>query len=166
MQYMKTESGMLARVETACRTPLNVKLDQDPEMDLKPGTRCELDIRGYSGEFRIFQNESDLREYAEEKHDISSTEVVKPVGTYIPPVGWSSDNSWQKPTIIFTGVVQGGTHYSSADEDEPNYSLVVKTFDMVFDLKVRYDGKVWIGDYVCGNASLHATVKHKEKEKK
>ena len=164
MKYIKTESGMLARVETTCRAPLNVQLDQDSEMDLKPGTRCELDIRGYSGDFRLFQYEGDLYEYAGEKYDIHSTEVVKPVGTYIPPKGWSVDNSWQKPTIVFSGVVQDGIYYSSAAEDKPNYSLAVKTFDMVFDLKLRYDGKVRIGDYVCGQAWLYATMKHKEKK--
>ena len=164
MKYMKTEDGMLARVETSCRSPLNVRLDQDSEMDLKPGTRCELDIRGYSGDFRIFQDKIDFYEYAEEKYDIRSTEVVKPVGTYIPPRGWSMDDSWQKPAIVFSGVVQGGGYYSTTDKNKPNYSLEIKTFDMVFDFKVRYDGKVRVGDYVCGEALLYATMKHKEKK--
>ncbi len=164
MKYMKTEAGSLARVETSSRAPLNVELDQNSEMDSKQGTRCELDIRAYSGDFMIFQREDEFRVYAEKQYHISGTEVVMPIGTYIPKTGWTEDDSWQKPTIAFSGVVQGGAYYSNAKEDSPNYSLEIKTFDMVFDFKVRYDGKVMIGDYVCGRAWLYVTMKHKEKK--
>ena len=157
LYFMDYEDGEIARVETSddggLEIPFNIFIDNaDEYTDAKEGS-CAIDICGVGSDIRIFNSEEDYCK--DEKNKMASISMI-PMGTF------PANNDWehfeQSPHILFSGRVLDVEWNPSAKSDEPNCDIVVESLGFTFNLYLRYDGTVNVGNIVHGIAWMFGNM--------
>ena len=150
---MDYEDEKIARVETTdhegMEIPVNIFIDNPDDCENAKEGPCTIDICAVGSNIRIFSSEEDYDN--DETNKMASVSMI-PMGTFPANDDW--EHFEQSPHILFSGKVLAVEWNPSAEPDEPNCDIVIETLGFTFNLYLRYEGKVAVGNIVHGVAWL------------
>ena len=154
--FMDSEEGKMGRFESesACDMPVNIVIDNADEVTVEPDTEVDVEIFGISSKVSIYENED---EYNPPNTSMAPVSLI-PMGTF-DPVEDDWDSFEQSADILFSGIVTAVDTDDEAEEDNPNYCVTIESFGIDFNLYLRYDGEIKVGNVIHGTAWLWGEIK-------
>lgn len=154
--YKDFQRGKLCRTETLeQKIPINIEASGGSDFSLQENEICSIDLFGKDSELRIYPSEKDFRESEQEVTPYS----LFPIGTMDEtPDGRHVEET---PFIVFSGRVIQVKPHPDGDENA-DYTVTVRTNDLVFDMEIAYKKPVEEGYWIMGITWLYGTVRRKE----
>lgn len=156
MDYDEEET--LARInlieDGGLEVPVNVSLDDESDMDIENGERCEAEL--WSNEYEVSFYPSEEAYYKADTSQMAAISMI-PMGTF-PASSEEEKDYKQNAMILFTGIVREVAVNPNRETDEPKYWLRIETFALTFDLYYYGTETVEPGFLVHGEVWLYGQI--------
>lgn len=148
------EDGKIAHLETSgeIEIPVNIFIDNADEIGDIGECSCSIDVFAVGNGVVIYSSADDYYA-ADTKMDVIS---MIPVGTF--PAKEDDENFEQSPHIFFTGKVTDVDYNENSNNDKPNYCITIETVELTFQLYLRYDSIIEVGNIAQGVVWLYGDM--------